>query len=154
MLRNFCFVVDRVLAGSALPGSWDSLDADLEDARSQNIGAIVSLTESPLPAAKIREAGMRHLHLPVEDFTPPTTKQAMEFVRFVDAIKGELDKATLVHCRAGIGRTGTMLACYLVAKGAGADEAIERIRNLRPGSLETGDQERMVRDFEREVRRR
>lgn len=150
MLRNFCFVVDHVLAGSALPGSWDSLEEDLADVQSHDIGAIVSLTERPLPADRLRRAGLRYLHLPVEDFTPPTTRQAAEFVRFVDVIWGELEKATLVHCRAGIGRTGTMLACYLVARGETAGDAIDHVRALRPGSIETSDQERMVRDFERE----
>ena len=46
-----------------------------------------------------------------------------------------------VHCAWGRGRTGTMLACYLAKAGAlSCDEAIEEIRRLRPGSVDTEKQ--------------
>jgi atypical dual specificity phosphatase len=53
-----------------------------------------------------------------------------------------------VHCGAGLGRTGTLLACYLVSSaGLTADEAIARVRAARPGSIETDEQEQAVRRF-------
>ena len=54
-----------------------------------------------------------------------------------------------MHCAMGRGRTGTMLACYLVAKeGYSGDEAIDEIRRRRRGSIETRRQEAAVREFE------
>ena len=54
-----------------------------------------------------------------------------------------------VHCAMGRGRTGTMLACYLVAKeGYSGDQAIEETRKRRRGSIETQRQAQAVRDFE------
>ncbi|MCC5877512.1 MAG: dual specificity protein phosphatase family protein [Candidatus Sumerlaeia bacterium] len=147
MLRNFCYVVDDVLAGSALPGDWGNLADDLQEARDSGITAIVSLTEKSLPAAVFKEYGLDHLHLPIEDFTPPTMEQVKRFVAYVNKIKEGGKGSTLVHCRAGIGRTGTMLACYLVSTGMSAEDAIDRIRNLRPGSIETFDQEFIVREY-------
>jgi atypical dual specificity phosphatase len=46
----------------------------------------------------------------------------------------------LVHCNAGIGRTGAILACFLVQQGWSAEEAVNRIRQQRPLSLETREQ--------------
>ena len=57
-------------------------------------------------------------------------------------------KAVGVHCTAGLGRSGTMAAAYLVAHGASSNEAIATVRELRPGSIETPEQEDAVRMYE------
>ena len=62
-------------------------------------------------------------------------------------------QAVAVHCGAGLGRTGTLVACYLVAGGLSAEEAIAKVRRLRPGSIETLEQEAAVRTFEESLTR-
>ncbi len=54
-----------------------------------------------------------------------------------------------VHCIAGLGRTGTILACYLVGQGISAEEAITTIRKWRPGSIEISEQEAVIYEYER-----
>ncbi len=57
-------------------------------------------------------------------------------------------QAVAVHCLWGIGRTGTMLACYLVKEqNLTADQAIDEIRRLRPYSVETYEQEELVHQY-------
>lgn len=58
-----------------------------------------------------------------------------------------------VHCMLGHGRTGTMLACYLAkAQKMNGSDAIWEIRRLRPGSIETREQEQAVIQFCQRVR--
>lgn len=153
MPDNFSFIIPDVLAGSAEPGRYSDLRSDLSGLTRQGIGAVVSLTERGLDAGALRDFGFRYLHLPMVDFSPPTRGQVRDFVDFVEACRAD-GVAVVVHCGAGIGRTGTMLACYLVARGEPAAGAIAKVRMARPGSIETMEQERSVLDFQRTARKK
>jgi atypical dual specificity phosphatase len=108
------------------------------------------LTEEPLRRDWMSDAGLLSLHVPVEDMTPPSLAQVAECVSAIRKAH-ERDMGVAIHCYAGRGRTGTVLACYLVAHGATADEAIAQVRQLRPGSIETEEQESVIREFERSL---
>jgi len=71
--------------------------------------------------------------------------------RCISAIDRALEKnmGVAVHCTAGLGRTGVVLACYLVTHGLNAQNAMARVRRLRPGSIETEEQAQAVEEFAR-----
>ena len=152
MLLNFSWLIPQQLAGLGEPGGFHydlqsgGLTEDLHELRQHGIGAVVSLTERPLDDDALRSAGMSHLHLPVPDMVAPTEVDIDRFLDFVKSSQASM-LPVAVHCRAGLGRTGTMLACYLVSRGYRAEEAMLEVRRLRPGSIETGAQEVAVRGF-------
>lgn len=157
MLSNFSWLVPGSLAGMAQPGGWArdwaAVDADLDELKQRGVGAIASLTEDPLPLGVLRQHGMRHTHIPVADMAAPTMEQIDRFVEFVQEAQ-QCGLAVAVHCAAGMGRTGTMLAAFLVSQGVDARTALERVRRLRPGSVETSRQEAIVYAYSALVRGR
>jgi atypical dual specificity phosphatase len=144
-MLGFSWVLPGMLAGMGQPGLWD-LEEDLARLKEQGVRALVSLTEAPPDLQTIEAAGLDFLHLPTVDMTSPSQEDIARFVRFTqDAIaKGS---PVAVHCLAGRGRTGTVLACFLVSKGKAAQDAIRIVRELRPGSIETADQEKAVHTY-------
>jgi atypical dual specificity phosphatase len=147
---NFSFIWKNLVAGSGHPAGLGNLSAVLGTLRQRGFGAILSLTESPLEFSSIREFGFEYLHLPIDDFTAPTEEQVETGVAFIEQQIAH-GHAALVHCHAGIGRTGTLLACFLVGRGADAATAIQQVRRLRPGSLEVYSQEYAVYQFAKKV---
>lgn len=147
MLYNFSFVVEGVLAGCAHPAGAGDLRRALQSLVDEGIGALISLDEMGVPLHYIAEFGLHYLHVPVPDFGVPTFEEAARVVEFIQQQRNA-GKPVAVHCHAGYGRTGTLLACYLVSQGMPARDALRVVRERRPGSVETHEQERFVEEFE------
>jgi atypical dual specificity phosphatase len=140
---GFSWVERPHLAALAMP----SLADDLEWLRDQGIDILVSLTEYPPPRNWVNDAGLLGVHVPVPDMTPPTPRQLETILDTIDrAVRSGMGVA--IHCSAGKGRTGTALATYFVTQGMTADDAIDKVRRLRKGSVETVEQEEAVRLFQ------
>ncbi|XP_053823255.1 dual specificity protein phosphatase 23 [Anomalospiza imberbis] len=139
---NFSWVVEGRLAGLAMPrepGHYRYL-------RERGVRHLVSLTERAPPHHGCCPQIQLH-RLRVADFTPPSPEQIQSFLQIVEEANGR-GEAVAVHCMLGHGRTGTLLACYLCKEQhLAAGDAIREIRRLRPGSIETAEQEQAVLRF-------
>ncbi len=88
-------------------------------------------------AHAITAAGLTWHHFPIPDMGVPGADFArgLADADVLEALRrGE---RVLIHCAAGLGRTGMLAAKLLVALGVPADEAISRVRAARPGAIET-----------------
>ena len=147
LLPGFSWVIDGLLAGMAHPdAAWRPLEEVLHTLSDGGVSGIVSLTERPLETKTVTKFGFVYLHIPISDFGVPTF-EAIEAVNALVDEAEEEERGIVIHCGAGMGRTGTLLACYLAHQGASAQDAIDRVRTIRPGSIETPGQEDVVMRF-------
>ena len=123
-------------------------EKSLQELADHGVTVVINLHERQHPDGSLARYGLTEVHLPVRDFTPPTPAQLERGVAAIEAAVCGGHRVA-VHCGAGLGRTGTLLACYLVRRGLGPDEAIARLRALRPGSVETPQQEAAVAEYAR-----
>ena len=134
-----------------LMGSGNPTDRELEQLRSAGFTLVVSLLDEtnqqprydPERAAKL---GLKRENFGVEDFHAPSLAQLSQFVNLVQSEAPE--GKTLVHCQGGTGRTGTAAAAYWIAKGVPFGESVARVREARPGAVETEEQLDVLRAFE------
>jgi atypical dual specificity phosphatase len=143
----FSWIDEPLLAACAEPGGPEQL-AWL---RGQGVDILVTLTEEPLPRTWIDAAGLMSVHVPVPDMDVPAVEQIEQVLSVIDKAKTN-GMGVAIHCLAGRGRTGTILAAYFVHQGLPAREAIQKVRDLRPGSIEVPEQEDAIRAFERSRR--
>jgi len=143
--RNFSWLIESKLAGCGRPES----EAELEGLTREGVKAIVSLTGTPLYPEPVNRLGFEYLHSHISGALSPI--QLHDIIQFIEEQNAQ-SKPVAVHCAEGKGRTGTVLAAYLVYKGLSADDAIKKVRETRPGSIENLDQENAIREFERTLR--
>ncbi len=142
--HGFSWIDKPLLAGMAEPVEPE----EFQWLRDQGIQLIISLTEESPPREWINDAGLMNVHEPIPDMTAPTQEQVE---KIISNIRGATDQqmGVAVHCSAGMGRTGTILACYFVEQGLNARNALSKIRRLRPGSVETEEQVEVVNEYAR-----
>lgn len=138
----------RWVAPGLLDCAYPRTERALAVLSNSGVRLLVNLHERPHDPSRLKRHGLREAHLPVKDFAAPSSEQ-ME--RGMGKIFESLavDEAVAVHCGGGLGRTGTVLACYLLesSEGLGAEEAVRRVRALRPGSVETPAQLAAIRTW-------
>jgi len=149
-LNCFYWLEKGKLAGSCVPKN----EEDVKYIVNQGIKRVIILLEDKELSfiwkspdeyfKKLSSFNMVYLHEPVEDFMPPSTSQLLRILKW---IKSD-DSAVLVHCAGGYGRTGTVLASWLIIeRGYKFDEAINKVRSLRPGSIESQYQLKFLKDL-------
>ena len=140
---NFSWLIEGKLAGSAIPTSKD----EVKWLQEQGVKSIVTIREESLDENWINE--MNYLHVLSDDMGVPSFDDLKSSIDYIhERIKG--NEPVLVHCLAGMGRTGTLLACYLIKyRRMSAENAIQHVREKRHGSIQSFVQEEIIFQYEK-----
>ncbi len=129
---GFVWVEKGRLAGCGYPASR----SQVRWLAKSGIGTILTLTEDPLPPEWLKGTGVVAGHVPMKDHEAPTIESMEKGAEFI-ADQLSAGRTVAVHCLAGIGRTGCVLAAYLIRdRGMDAREALRTLREAKPGFVE------------------
>jgi atypical dual specificity phosphatase len=149
MVPPFGWLLPGILAGGPHPHRAGGVAALLPALRTAGIGGILSVFEAPLDTAEMHRLGLSYHFQVTPNFSSPPDLAAA--CTFIDATRAA-GAATLVHCWMGWGRTGTVLAAYLLHSGAHrtAADAIAAVRAIYDdNAVESPEQETAVELFAR-----
>lgn len=148
---NFSWVIDNKLAGSGTPMTAEQYEWLIKN----NIRSIVTVREFPLPEKWLINNGRLEVDKDykfeyVKDYGVPALKVLDEIVDYINKKINDEKKPLVVHCAAGKGRTGTILAAYLMKlEHLSSHDAIKKIRSIRHGSIQSKIQEETLHKYEK-----
>ena len=167
-MANTYWIDPGRFAAGEYPGAWNRAEAAdrLRTLLRAGLDCFLDLTQhdeglEPYAGIAVQEAGRLgiefvHERHAIVDMNVPHSRQ--QTAGILDAIDGALDagKNVYVHCWGGIGRTGTVVGCWLVRHGMTGDEALAAIaerwqgmekRHRHPRSPQTAEQRAYVRNW-------
>jgi len=122
-----------------------SAEAKLLEFLREGVEVVISFREYEPFARDYKIMEMDFFHIPIIDFDVPEPE---DIDRFINLMEKNRDRKILIHCLAGLGRTGTMVALYLKYRGMSGPIAVHHVRRLRPGAIQTLEQVELVLDYE------
>ena len=144
---GFVWVEKDRLAASGYPAS----KGQLRWLVGQGINSVLTLTRDPLPADWTQGLPLELGHIAMEDHQVPDVATLDRGAEYLSERLKE-GKTVLVHCLAGEGRTGCVLAAYLIKeKQLGPLEALKRLREVKATFVER-DQEKAVMEYGAAIR--
>jgi len=150
--RNFLWLKKGVLAGTPRPGLVLELDYDLGALQRVGVSVLISLTQSPVSSEALQPFNIQGIAFPIEDMGVPQLAQAEQLCIQVEQLINQ-GESIAYHCRAGMGRTGTMLAAQLIWQGYSAMNALETARRTEPRWIQSDAQITFLTDFEKYIKK-
>ncbi|WP_206169573.1 ATP-binding cassette domain-containing protein [Variovorax guangxiensis] len=147
--NGFVWLVPGQLAGMPWPGLLRSATYDLDLLQACGVTRLLSLTDRPFPGELARSHGLVVENSPITDMQPPEVSQAIKLCQRIEALMAS-GEVIAVHCHAGLGRTGTMLAAYWIWRHQGrisGEVALQQVRRIHPGWVQSVAQIDFLRAF-------
>jgi atypical dual specificity phosphatase len=146
--RGFVWIEEGRLAATPQPGVAHDVDYDLDLLKRVGITTLITLTENNFPQDALARHGLENFHLAIPDRKAPTAAEMDLLVTRMRELLAE-GKVLAVHCLAGLGRTGTIIAALMVKeKGITAQAALDQIRKVNRQFVQSDDQEDFLVEYE------
>jgi len=144
--RGFLWLKKGLLAGTPKPGVVVDEEFDLKALQRVNIRVLISLTEERFDPELLNRYGIEGWWMPITDMDAPSINEAIGMcARVSERIARQ--EAIAYHCKAGLGRTGTMLAAQLIWEGSTALDALEKARRIEPRWVQSERQVQFLQEF-------
>ncbi|HEY5994253.1 MAG TPA: ATP-binding cassette domain-containing protein [Gallionellaceae bacterium] len=144
--RGFLWLKQGRLAGTPVPGVYYDMEYDLKALKRVGVTTLVTLTETALDNSRLAPFGIKSVWEPVPDMQAPTIEQGVRICERIEQLLAQ-NEVIAVHCRAGLGRTGTVLAAHLIWEGHGALDALETVRSIEPRWVQSQAQVEFLETF-------
>lgn len=151
--RGFLWLKKGQLAGTPRPGIVQKIDYDLQGLKRVGVSCLVSLTEREPDFEDLKKYEIANIWSPIPDMGAPSMTQAASICQDIER-NLQQGEVVAVHCRAGLGRTGTILATYLIWEGADALTALETVRRVEPRWVQSEEQVDFLESFASMMRER
>ncbi len=152
MPRGFYWIRNGLLGGMMKPGLLDNIERDYLALNQLKVKNIISLLEQPIDLERANDFNLHATHFPINDMHCPELQATDKMCAWISA-QMEQGHACILHCKAGLGRTGLMLASILVYQGASAVQAIHEIRTINNSYIQSDEQFNFISLFEAHLRR-
>lgn len=139
--EGFYWLVADELAGCPMPGIVEPIERDLDRLARAGVRVLITLQTRALNIPEGAEASIPHvLHFPIKDMHAPEPQETIAFCRKVEEYVHRGDPVAY-HCRAGLGRTGTMLVSHLIGRGMEPHDALMYARAINGRWVQSEEQE-------------
>jgi len=145
--RNFLWLKKGLLAGTPQPGLVHDLNYDLKLLNKVGVTVLINLRKNKPDPSPMQQYKIKSLWFPIKDMASPCNEDAIKWCKQVSELLNNGD-VVAYHCKAGLGRTGTMLVCQLIWEGNSALSALEMARQIEPRWVQSKEQVDFIENFE------
>lgn len=131
---------------SRMPGSVTCIEDDVAEIVALNCACVLTLAPQEelirhgghTLSSLLMNEGIEWHHFPIIDYATPLPSQDRVWSELSERMHDHLNnnRSILVHCYAGVGRSGMIALRLLVERGANPEDALTQIRQVRPGAVE------------------